>query len=311
MRLLPLLACALACFAPFATAADWHFDIIGDTPYSDYERRHLPGMLADISATKPAFIIHVGDIKSGTSWCSDAMYADRLALFNSVAAPVIYTPGDNEWTDCHRLPAGSYEPTERLDHLRSVFFSSPFSVGGLPMPVRRQRDFPRARPFPENLRWEKDRIVFATLNIPGSDNNLAQPSEHVLRSLANTAWLEAAFFRARVTRARALVLVLHADLYFNAYAAGTPKPAYRDFLDRLRRHVLAARHPTVLIHGDSHRQTIDQPLLDDAGEPIAKFTRIESYGYPFLGWVRVDVPADRRAPLRFSAHPWAPDADAP
>ena len=85
MRLLPLLACALACFAPFATAADWHFDIIGDTPYSDYERRHLPGMLADISATKPAFIIHVGDIKSGTSWCSDAMYADRLVFFNDAA----------------------------------------------------------------------------------------------------------------------------------------------------------------------------------------------------------------------------------
>ncbi|MCB1960779.1 MAG: hypothetical protein KDE68_09715 [Rhodocyclaceae bacterium] len=306
-----LLIVFLSLMAPLAMAGEWHFAIIGDSPYSDYERRHLPGMLADISVTKPAFILHVGDIKSGTSYCSDEMYADRLALFNSVPAPLIYTPGDNEWTDCHRLPAGSFEPTERLAHLRKVFFSQPRSLGSETTAVRRQSDFPRARPFPENLRWEKDGIVFATLNIPGSDNNLAQPDEHVLRALANTAWLDAAFFRARVTRARALVLVIHADLYFNAYAAGTPKPAYRDFLDRLRRHVLTARHPTVLVHGDSHRMTIDQPLLDEAGKPIAKFTRIESYGYPFLGWVRVTVPANRRAPLRFTPNPWSPGYDEP
>ena len=34
--------------------------------------------------------------------------------FNNFEAPFIYTPGDNEWTDCHRENNGSFDPIERL-----------------------------------------------------------------------------------------------------------------------------------------------------------------------------------------------------
>lgn len=48
--------------------------------------------------------------------------------------------------------------------------------------------------------------------------------------------------------------------------------------------------PVHLIHGDSHTQRVDRPLRDrDTGEPLANFTRLEAYGSPDIGWVRVVV----------------------
>jgi len=42
--------------------------------------------------------------------------------FHQFEKPLIYTPGDNEWTDCNKLEAGSYNPQERLETARKVFF---------------------------------------------------------------------------------------------------------------------------------------------------------------------------------------------
>ena len=35
---------------------------------------------------------------------------------------MIYVPGDNEWTDCHRANNGGYDPLERLAFLRAMFY---------------------------------------------------------------------------------------------------------------------------------------------------------------------------------------------
>jgi hypothetical protein len=45
-----------------------------------------------------------------------------------------------------------------------------------------------------------------------------------------------------------------------------------------------------LIHGDSHRHRIDQPLINPrTGYPFRNFTRIEVFGSPVVNWVRVQV----------------------
>ena len=67
---------------------------------------------------KLAFVIHVGDIKSGDSDCSDNALKDILDAFQTSAHPLIYVPGDNDWTDCHRKSNVSHDPLERLDRLR-------------------------------------------------------------------------------------------------------------------------------------------------------------------------------------------------
>ena len=61
----------------------------------------------------------------------------------------------------------------------------------------------------------------------------------------------------------------------------------------------------ILIHGDSHNHKIDHPLKDPAGQPIAHFTRIETYGAPFMGWVEVHI-TDGDDETKISSHPWAP-----
>ena len=123
-------------------------------------------MLDIIAAEHPDFIVHAGDIKSSNRKCSDKIFLDRYALFNSSSVPFIYVPGDNEWTDCKRLGAGHFRETERLYKLRELFFAKPFSLGKTRIPVEQQ-----STAFPEHLRWRLGPVLFVSLNVPGPNNN--------------------------------------------------------------------------------------------------------------------------------------------
>jgi hypothetical protein len=41
----------------------------------------------------------------------------------------VFTPGDNDWTDCDRPANGGFSSLERLNYERLVFFNTPFSLG--------------------------------------------------------------------------------------------------------------------------------------------------------------------------------------
>ena len=96
----------------------------GDTPYTAGEPAKITALIADINAARVAFSIFDGDIKSGSSRCDDVVYTNAIDLFNTFRAPMIYVPGDNEWTDCHVAIKnnGLYTPTERLQAIRALFF---------------------------------------------------------------------------------------------------------------------------------------------------------------------------------------------
>src|ERR1041385_5155581 len=76
------------------------FALWGDTPYSDGEVAKLPALVADINAARVDFSVFDGDIKSGSSQCTDDKYTGAIELFNTFRSPMVYVPGDNEWTDC-------------------------------------------------------------------------------------------------------------------------------------------------------------------------------------------------------------------
>ena len=40
--------------------------------------------------------------------CSDAMYLHSLGYLNALNAPAMFTPGDNDWTDCDRPANGGF-----------------------------------------------------------------------------------------------------------------------------------------------------------------------------------------------------------
>jgi hypothetical protein len=111
----------------------------GDLPYSDLQALvGVPNLIADMNEQHLAFSVHDGDLKAGNgtpgsvtpTTCSDALYEQGLRYFNALEAPAIFTPGDNDWTDCDRPANGGYNSRERLDHERHVFFSTPYSLAG-------------------------------------------------------------------------------------------------------------------------------------------------------------------------------------
>src|SRR5215204_3813399 len=122
-------ALVVALTSPLAAESKkFDFALIGDQPYFPKAgtqqlypaQSEYINIINDINTKKSdvEFTVHVGDIKAGDTFCSDDVYSDNLALFNTFANPLIYLPGDNEWTDCHRANNGSFDPVERLQFLR-------------------------------------------------------------------------------------------------------------------------------------------------------------------------------------------------
>src|SRR5437764_160793 len=101
----------------------------GDLPYSEEQATiGIPKLIADMNSQRLAFTVHDGDLKAGSnSPCNDALYTTSLGYFNSLKAPAVFTPGDNDWTDCDRSNNGGYNSLERLDHERVVLFNTYYS----------------------------------------------------------------------------------------------------------------------------------------------------------------------------------------
>jgi hypothetical protein len=260
-----------------------------------------------------AFSVHDGDLKDGSSRCSDDKYVDFKASLNTLKAPAIFTPGDNDWTDCDRASAGGYDSGERLAFERSVLFGTPFSFGR-----HRMRLEVQDAPYVENRRWTAGGVTFATLNVQGSCNNLCgdapSASEFAARNAADLAWLHAAFDTARRRHSAALMLIWQADPGWDASdptRAPTRDPktlaetdgqpdGFQDLLVALRDETVAFRRPVALVNGDSHYFRIDKPLQDAQGRRLENFTRVETFGdhqengNNDVHWLKVTVDPDSR-----------------
>jgi len=298
-----LLAVTMNCAVQFASAETWRFALIGDTPYSDTERAELPKMLAAITEQQVAFVAHIGDFKSGSSRCDDAIFEDRLRLFDASRVPFVFVPGDNEWTDCDRLSNGAYDPLERLGKLRQLFWPGNLSLGQKKVPQERQPG-----PYPEHARFQLGPVLFVTLNLPGGNNNWgltdeARP-EFLARNPLVLAWLRDSFQLAHRQKLAGIVLMFQANPGFQHFAQGLAHRGYREFLNALQEETERFPGQVVVVHGDTHISRIDQPLRDRRGRPNYRFTRVETHGHPFMGWTLGTIDTDSPALFKFEAHAW-------
>jgi len=270
----------------------------GDVPYSVHQQTiGVPNLIADLNSSHLAFTVHDGDLKQGSgSPCDNALYVRSESYLNSLVAPAMYTPGDNEWTDCDRASNGGFNSLERLNHIRATMFDTPYSFG-----VHRMLQDVQAAPYVEDRRWELGPVTYATLNITGSDNNLTDtnpdPAEYAARNAATIAWMRAAFDDAQAHGSDALMLVMQANPGFDRFDSLRSAPrdpqtlladlqppdpgagnGYDQFLLALRAEIIDFAKPVVLVHGDSHYFRIDKPLLDRNGNRIEWFTRVETPG---------------------------------
>lgn len=314
MRAVLCLALALLAGPGLAqTPARFSFAIVGDAPYNALEEIEFAQMLREINQENLAFVVHVGDIKGGASPCSDELYEQRKRLFQASRHPFILVPGDNEWTDCHRKSAGGYDPLERLERLRQVFFSGANSLGQATLELERQSDDPGTlaalRVYRENVRWVVNGVLFIGLNIPGSNDNYGRTpqmdAEHAQRGRANAAWLAQGFDLARENGYAAVFVCIQADPHFESPSPRRAADGYAAFKQALLAHTLAFGKPVFLVHGDSHRFRVDQPLVNAATQRrVGQFTRIESFGSPLVDWIEVTL--DPAKPELFSVRTGKP-----
>lgn len=280
------------------------FALIGDTPYGTLQRLVFPALVEEINADPAVrMVLHAGDTKSGSSRCSDIRYADTVRLYNTFADPFVLTPGDNDWTDCHRVADGSYLPTERLDAFRSFFFPVPgLTLGQDPAPVLEQPAVqPQHAAYVENVAFERSDVVFATVHVVGSENDLApwdelaggdrprlRLTEFANRRAANLDWINAAFDRAETDGSAGVLLLLQAE--------PTDSRGYGVERALILQRAADFGRPVLLVHGDEHVYEVEPGY---GGVP--NLTRLETFGDTATEWLRVTV--DPRTPTVFS---WVP-----
>jgi hypothetical protein len=279
------------------------FAVMGDTQYNAAEESAFAAMMARLDREDLAFVVHVGDFAGGSD-CSDRLYLRRRAEFDASAHPFIYTPGDNEWVDCRGARPGNRDPVERIARLREVFFSDRQSLGRkrIDLLVQERCIDPgpggcRCPAHPENRFWTRSGVRFVTLNVAGSENNMghdrASDAEARCRNEANSLWLEQAVRASERSETRALVILLQANPWHSR------RKTYDALLRQVQESARRVRRPVLFVHGDTHDQRVDQPFVDTLGNPIRNLVRLETFGSPFIGWIKVTVDPDDPQVFRF------------
>ncbi|MBU3594959.1 hypothetical protein ICN10_00915 [Polynucleobacter sp. 86C-FISCH] len=285
----------------------FRFIALGDMPYKlpeDYVRYER--LISEINKKNPSFSIFIGDTKSGSTPCSDEYNQKVKTYFNQFTSPLIYSVGDNEWTDCHRPLAGSYDPIERLNNLRAIFFNTHKSFGKRQLDLIRQADTdPRYQKFVENSYWVKNQFLFVSIHIPGSNNNFERDerakSEYYERNQANLDWIKGAFELASSKGYLGIIFAYQADTFYTAAQAVSEDSGYRDTLHALSKNAKEYKKPVLLIHGDSHRLILDQPLKTvDQKHILENVLRLQIMGADQVQAVEIKVDPKAEQPFSFT-----------
>jgi hypothetical protein len=263
------------------------FIAYGDT-YADENdaKKVISGLLDSINKLSPSLIVHLGDSFGEHQPCTDSMIDLQRELMNTLNAPVLYTPGDNEWRDCYDKTKGDDHNLERLAYIRKTYFSNQQTLGKNPSFVENQG----ARGYPENARLMKGGVAFITAHVVGSKNNFDPMSksntmEYFERDAANIDWVTESF--KKYEYASAFVVAIHADMWTS------PAPHFHRFSNAL--YELSNKHekPVLVLFGDSHMFRVFQPMP----EKYPLINAIEVFGYPDLKAIEVEVDPSKKTPF--------------
>lgn len=293
-----LAALGVLFFVPGKTfaAEPFTFVALGDTTYEPAEDDAVyQDLITLINSRHPAFSIHVGDTK-GFGDCGTEFQEKEKARFNTYESAVIYTPGNNEWADCWRKENMEGNPVEILKLVRTTFFSTNMSLGKNPIPLERESDDPAFSDISENAMWEKNGILFATLHLVGSGNNLVAINEEMFneflaRDLANEAWINKAFARVEEEGLEGVVFAFHSNIFDDnpVYRAGP----FERVRNALRAGIAGTTAKVLVINGHYHELVIDTPwqVQDFASNSytFGNLTRLQVPGWPQHKAVEVTV----------------------
>jgi len=330
MRSLPRLVAALALALPFgafcsvarAQSPRYAFAVVANVITAQREEASAQRLIDAIGLDpQTAFIVYNGNLKGSREVCADALYERRHDMLEASRAPLVFVPGQHDWSSCGTSGSGAYDPLERLDLLRQTFFSDPTTLGQNPLALAltRESEISRFRPYRENVRWQLGDTVFVAMNVPDGNNHFlnagGRNGEFEDRVIANGFWLEHAAEYAKRRNARAIVIFIQADplqehdertdrFAWLRFGHRT-RDGYLEFRRNLIRLAETFRGPIVLVHTADTKLArgfaIDQPLRNEKGAKVTNFTRIEfALHDPLTQWLEVDADMTRRTPLRVS-----------
>ena len=297
--------------------------LFGDMPYGALGRSQYPNLLADINRHDVSFSIFDGDLQAGGDGpCNDSLYTTSLANFNTLQHPLVWVPGDNDWTDCWGRygPAQQpyHDPIERLNFERQLFDSTSQSLGKRTLTLTRESsEGGQYAIYSENVRWVYGPVVYLGLDVQGSNDNYPyhdtdaenptapvrsdaeiarEQAEEVARKAADLHWLDEGYAYAKRIHAKGILIDWQADPNFNNEQHLTNShdwDAFPDYVNALRSETMGFPGQVVLVHGDSHYFKIDKPINLDSGGVLANFTRVETFGARQTHWVSATIdPSD-------------------
>lgn len=293
-----MLAITTTAFAentPFNTKSSGVINVavFGDSPYGVSPAdttgfNATPAFINSINADPDvSLVLHVGDIHSGKQFCTEAYDRSIYDLWTTFQHPLVYTPGDNEWTDCHKPGEGggswngttiTYktdptsgnlidyaggDPIANLDLIRSIFFANPgYAIADHKLVLSQSQVDNSANPsdakYVENVMWEQSKVLFVTVNIPGGSNNdadnwygaptsSAQTTEIAERTGADLRWIDAAFARANADGVKAVVIQTQADMWDLDGKSASHIANYKPFIDKIASLSAAFNNKPVLL----------------------------------------------------------------
>jgi hypothetical protein len=301
------------------SAPNYAFAVIGGTLQSSADEALTQRLLEAIGRDPDvSFVVYDGNLKSGKEACRDSLFDTRQTLLETSKPALIFIPGQHDWADCGTAEAGSYDPVERLDLLRQTLFADASSMGQNPIPLARESEVSRFRPYRENVRWMVGDTVFVGLNVPGPNNHFlyagGRNGEFEDRVIANAFWLDHAAEYAKRRGARAIVVLVQGDFDPERYERPerfawlrfghrSKRDGFMEFKRSLVKLAETFHGPVVVIHQDDDRShtgfMIDQPLRNDKGDLVTNLTRIAfAPRSPQNQWIQVDVDLQKRPPFR-------------
>jgi chitodextrinase len=246
------------------------FSMIADIPYSSSAESLFLGYVDDHNLFSPSeFFVHVGDIKSGTTSCSESRYLTTSDILSQLTVPTFILPGDNEWNDCSN-------PDAAWDLWESYFtdFEQPY-CGTPPVEAQAVRH--------ENFAFVSKGVLFVGLNVVGG--TVHDSDEWATRLQQDADWVDLQFTQ-KAGQTRAAVVFGHAG----------PDSDRDIFFDQFEASSAAFGKPVLYIMGDDHSWEYDNPFSESN---MARIT-IERDDPP----LEVTVLMDSQDPWLIERVPW-------
>ncbi|HYP77326.1 MAG TPA: hypothetical protein VER12_15255 [Polyangiaceae bacterium] len=280
--------------------------VYGDAPYGTSptdtsQNLATPAFINSINVDPDvSLVLHTGDTHSGKQYCTEEYNHLIFDMWKAYQDPLVYTPGDNEWTDCNKAAQGggiynastgmidyvlvngvaaSYangDPVANLALVRSIFYAQPGTTLGAPKQVLSQAQyfnpaFPSDAKYVENVMFEQSKVLIVTVNVPGGSNNdtdvwYAAPTASAaqLQEVAERSGAALRWLDAAFTQAQAngdvAVLVMLQADMWDPEKGAAHQAEYEPFVQSLATHTNAIGKPVLMFNGDSHVYKTGNPF---------------------------------------------------